>query len=61
MAKTKMTKHEIMDKIISTCDYLILPVAGVASIWGADIAVYCTAGFGALISVLSFVKLFIKD
>ena len=55
-----MTK-DTFDKLIVTCDYLILPVAGVAAIWGFDISVYCSAGFGALASVLSFVKLFVKD
>lgn len=63
MAKkeTKLTKSQIIDKIIATCDYLILPVAGVAAIWGYDISVYSVAFFGMLISILSFVKLFIKD
>ena len=55
-----MTKS-FCDKLIKTCDYLIIPVAGVASIWDVDISVYCAAGFGALASVLSFVKLFCKD
>lgn len=59
MAK-KVTQTTI-DKLIATCDYLILPVAGVAAIWGFDISVYCSAGFGALASILSFVKLFVKD
>lgn len=54
-----MTK-DICDKIIATCDYLIIPVAGVAAIWGYDISVYCAAGFGALASVFSFVKVCLK-
>ena len=53
-------KKETMDKIIATCIYLDVPVATVAGIWGYDISVYCAAGFGALASVLSFVKLFLK-
>ncbi|MBO4726304.1 MAG: hypothetical protein J5598_01730 [Clostridia bacterium] len=57
MAKTKMSKQQILDNLIKTCDYLIVPVAGVAAIWGYDISIYCAAGFGALASVLSFVKL----
>lgn len=60
MAKTKMTKTEIFDRLIKTCDYLIAPVAGVGAIWGADISIYCAAGFGMLASILSFVKLFVK-
>lgn len=55
-----MTKST-MQKIIDTCDYLVIPVAGVAAIWGYDIMIYSAAGFGALASVLSFVKLFLKD
>jgi hypothetical protein len=54
-------KKDTLDKLIQTCDYLVLPVAGIAAIWGADISVYCAAGFGALASVLSFVKLFVKE
>lgn len=62
MAKkeVKQSKQEIFDKLIKTCNYLIAPVAGVAAIWGYDISVYCAAGFGALASILSFVKLFVK-
>ena len=56
-----MSKTEIIDKVIKTVNYLTAPVAAVAAIWGADISVYCAAGFGALASVLEFVKLFIKD
>lgn len=56
----KKVTQTTMDKIIATCIYLDAPVAGVAAIWGYDISVYCAAGFGALASVLSFVKLFVK-
>ena len=55
-----MTKS-VCDKLIATCDYLIIPVSGVAAIWGFDISVYVAAGFGAVASILSFVKLFLKD
>lgn len=55
-----MTK-ELCDKLIKSCDYLILPVAGVASIWNVDISIYASAGFGAIASILSFVKLFCKE
>lgn len=55
-----MTK-ELCDKLIKTCDYLIIPVGVIGGIWGFDITVYCAAGFGAIASVLSFVKLFLKD
>lgn len=61
MSKKKMTKKEIIDRLIKTCEYLIIPVAGVVAIWDYDISVYSTAFFGMLISILSFVKLFIKE
>lgn len=57
----KMTKTEIIDKAIKTCEYLIVPVAGVAAIWGYSISVYSAAFFGMLISILTFAKLFVKD
>lgn len=56
-----MTKKEIIEKAIETCNYLVVPVAGVGAIWNVDISVYCAAGFGALASVLAFVKLFVKE
>lgn len=49
-----------MDKIIETVNYLAVPVAVVAGIWGLDISVYTAAGCGAIASVLEFVKLFLK-
>lgn len=63
MAKkeTKLTKTEIIDKTIKTCEYLIVPVAGVAAIWGFDWTLYSAAFFGMIISILTFVKLFVKD
>lgn len=61
MSKQKMSNKEIIDRLIKTCEYLIVPVAGVAAIWGYDIAVYSTAFFGMLISILSFIELFVKD
>ena len=56
----KMTTSEILDKCIETVNYLAVPVATVASIWGYDISIYVAAGCGAIASVLSFVKLFCK-
>lgn len=62
MAKqTKMTKTEIIDKCIKTVEYLIVPVAGVAAIWGFDISVYVAAFAAFLIAGLNIVKLFVKD
>lgn len=51
---------DTMEKIIKTVEYLAIPVATVAAIWGFDISVYTTAACGAIVSVLSFVKLFLK-
>lgn len=59
--KTKMTKTEIIDKCIKTVEYLIVPVAGVAAIWGFDISVYVAAFAAFLIAGLNIAKLFIKD
>lgn len=59
--KTKMSKKEIIDKTIKTVEYLIVPVAGVAAIWGFDISVYVTAVAGALIGILKCVEVFVKD
>lgn len=54
-------KKSVIEKLIATCEYLAVPVATVGAIWGVDISVYCVAGFGALASILSFIKLFAKD
>ena len=63
MAKkeVKQSKKEIIDKIIKTCEYLIVPVGVIGGIWGFDVTVYASAIIGILVSVLTFVKLFIKD
>lgn len=59
MAK-KVTQTTI-DKMIETCNYLVIPVAGVCAIWtDIDTMIYSTAFFGMIASILSFVKLFIK-
>lgn len=59
MAK-KETKQSIIDKCIKTVEYLIVPVAGVAAIWGFDISVYVAAFAAFLIAGLNIVKLFVK-
>ena len=63
MAKkeTKLTKKEIIDKIIKTVEYLIAPVTAVLAIWDVDCGVYVAAGAGMIVSILNFVKLFVKD
>ena len=59
--EVKMSKKEIIDKAIKTVEYLIVPVAGVAAIWGFDISVYVTAVAGAIIGILKCVEVFIKE
>ena len=57
--ETSMSKKTI-DKLIETCEYLVIPVAGVAAIWGYDWTLYSAAFFGMVISILRFVELCIK-
>lgn len=58
--KAKFNK-DVCDKIIKTCEYCVVPVAGVAAIWGLDISAYSAAFFGMVASIFTFVKLFLKD
>lgn len=59
--EVKTTKKDIIDKTIKTVEYAIAPLTAIASIWGLDIGIYIAAGAGVIISILTFVKLFIKD
>ena len=52
---------ETMDKITKTVEYLIAPLTAVLGIWNIDAGVYVAAGAGVVVSVLAFVKLFIKE
>lgn len=62
MAKqTKMTKTEIIDKVIKTIEYLIAPITTVLSIWDIDAGVYVAAASGFIISGLRLVEVCIKD
>ena len=58
--KKKMTKTEIIDKTIKTIEYLIAPVTAVLAIWNIDAGVYVASGAGMIVSILAFVKLFVK-
>ena len=62
MAKqTKMTKTEIIDKIIKTIEVAIAPaVVTAGTIWGFDIGIYVAAFTSAIIAILTCVKLFVK-
>lgn len=57
---TTKKKLEIIDKCIKTVEYLIAPVTAVLAIWDLDCGVYVAAGAGMIVSILTFVKLFIK-
>lgn len=59
--EVKMTKKEIIEKSIKTVEYLIVPVAGVAAIWGFDISVAVAAVAGAIIGILKCIDVFIKE
>lgn len=58
--KAKLTKTEIIDKSIKTVEYLIAPLTAVLAIWDLDFGVYVAAGAGMIVSILTFVRLFIK-
>lgn len=58
--EVKMTKKEIIDKCIQTAEYAIAPVTAIASMWGLDIGLYVSAFSGMLVSILTFIKLFIN-
>ena len=59
--KEKMTKTEIIDRCIKTVEYAIAPVTTILAIWDLDAGVYVAAGAGMIVSILNFVKYFIKD
>ena len=58
--KEKMTKTEIIDKVIKTVEYAIAPVTAILAIWDLDAGVYVASGAGVIVSILTFVKLFVK-
>lgn len=58
--KEKMTKTEIIDKSIKTVEYAIAPVTAILAIWDLDAGVYVASGAGVIVSILTFVKLFVK-
>lgn len=58
--KEKMSKTEIIDKSIKTVEYAIAPVTAILAIWDLDAGVYVASGAGVIVSILTFVKLFVK-
>ena len=53
-------KKETVEKIIKTVEYSIAPVTAILAIWDIDAGAYVAACAGMIVSILSFVKLFIK-
>ena len=58
--KEKANKAEIIDKVIKTVEYAIAPVTAILAIWDLDAGVYVASGAGVIVSILTFVKLFVK-
>lgn len=59
-AEAKASKAEIIDKVIKTVEYAIAPVTAILAIWDLDAGVYVASGAGVIVSILTFVKLFVK-
>lgn len=64
MAKKEVKKSVTKDtitKIIERLELSIAPLSALLLAWGLDVSVYVAAGISMIISILAFVKLFIKD
>jgi hypothetical protein len=59
--EVKTTKKDIIDKTIKTVEYAIAPLTAILAIWNIDAGIYIAAGAGVIVSILTFVKLFVKD
>jgi hypothetical protein len=59
--EVKTTKKDIIDKTIKTVEYAIAPLTAILAIWDIDAGIYIAAGAGVIVSILTFVKLFIKE
>jgi hypothetical protein len=59
--EVKTTKKDIIDKTIKTVEYAIAPLTAILAIWDIDAGIYIAAGAGVIVSILTFVKLFVKD
>lgn len=59
--EVKTTKKDIIDKTIKTVEYAIAPLTAILAIWDVDAGIYIAAGAGVIVSILTFVKLFVKD
>lgn len=59
--EVKTTKKDIIDKTIKTVEYAIAPLTAILAIWDIDAGIYIAAGAGVIVSILTFVKLFVKE
>lgn len=59
--EVKTTKKDIIDKTIKTVEYAIAPLTAILAIWNIDSGIYIAAGAGVIVSILTFVRLFVKD
>ena len=58
--KVKMSKVEIIDKVIESLNILVLPVCAVVALWsGLDLSVYIAGGVELVNSALSYWKLYL--
>lgn len=62
MAKkeAKASKKELIEKIIKVVEIFIAPVTAALSVFNLDAGIYVAAGAGMIVSILGFVKLFVK-
>ena len=60
--EVKLTKKEIIDKIMESLNILALPVCSVIAVWsGLDTTAYVLGGIEVVNCALEYVKKFIKD
>lgn len=66
---TKQTKKEVkktitkelITKIIERLELSVAPLTALLLAWDLDVGVYVAAGISMIISILAFVRLFIKE
>lgn len=56
----KQSKREILDKVIETVEYLIIPAAAIGGIWGFDVVAYVAAFTAFIVAGIRIAKLFVK-
>lgn len=64
MAKKEIKKSitkETITKIIEKLELSIAPLTALLLAWDLDVGVYVAAGISMIVSILAFVRLFIKE